>query len=717
MPAASMMRTRLPVSSSSHHLASSASRGRAADRSGETHHTRRDHAASREQRESQQRSYQASRGGKARAISNLFSSKPRHQQQQQQHWTRTKQDAMRTTETASATATATDATEKPRKVWKSAVDAKTGRTYYYDSVTRQTQWNKPLELATDEERRVILEKEKKQSDFFAAMEENILKSMAGGSLVPAASTKNRSSASVGSNGSSRSGSASGDEEDREEGIAEMSMRSRGTSQSTSASSKKGALLPKGFKPTSKPVRTISSMDNALLAELAKTGQKAEGLPFDTIVSSTKISPHSVSSFPFGSASEASESDGKSQLVSHLNSTFPPPMKRSSSGIRTPPKSEDDKAVDEFRRTAEEMAAMTLNDGERRTGGDSTAAARSSTPSPSLSELKSIPKPTFQQRNTCGTLYVSSTMSDPDKDATIKCVCGIYRAHILQAAHEEAASGFRPQVKFDEYEIFNDLRSERGAGLAKEVSISPSCIRSSDNPSYDTRDEAPKDLDPSIEAYTAESIESIVPSLDEIAAFYCDVFRRSQMETDCIIMSLIYIERLIKITVGGVRPRIGNWRSVLFASMVMSSKVWDDLSMWNADFSQTCPSGVRFPLKRINELELAMLNCLKFDVKVQASEYAKYYFLLRSMCIRSGLAGHDLIHARALDIEGARKIEDLSSKFQHDGMVGVDTNKSGTSNSPSTKALGSRSKSTGEVVEASSPNTGAAKVNLEKIVQM
>lgn len=37
-----------------------------------------------------------------------------------------------------------------------------------------------------------------------------------------------------------------------------------------------------------------------------------------------------------------------------------------------------------------------------------------------------------------------------------------------------------------------------------------------------------------------------------------------------------------------------------ASLIMSSKVWDDLSMWNADFSQVSPS---FTLRRINELEL------------------------------------------------------------------------------------------------------------------
>ena len=597
------------------------------------------------------------------------------------------------------------ATAPAKQVWRSAKDPKTGRTYYYDVVTRQTQWRKPLELATDEERKAIEEKERKQKEFFAAMESNILKSLAGGNLVPSSG-----------NESSATGGTYGKEEDN---VAEMKSTSGSRTSFPSSSSDiddntapKG-LLPKTLKPSQKPVRTISSMDDALIAELAKTGQTLES-PFDALA--TKVSPTSVVStsytYPLDGDGGGSGSEGegdKTPLASHLNAAFPPPTKQSSSltGNSSPTSSEDDRAVDEFRRTAEEMAAMTING----TGEDPTSA----TPKPSPEQLKSIPKPVFKQRNTCGTLHVSSTMSDPDKDATIKCICGIFRAHIVQAAHEEVASGFRSHVKFDEYEIFNDLRSERGSGCPKRISASAAYEDSRDEPPLSDGTES------SIEAYTPDSIESCVPSLDEITAFYSDIFRRSQMETDCIIMSLIYIERLIKVTVGGVRPRIGNWRSLLFASMVMSSKVWDDLSMWNADFSQTCPSGVRFPLKRINELELAMLNCLKFDVKVKASEYAKYYFLIRSMCIRSGLAGHDLIHSKALDIEGAKKIEDISSKFHR---------KSSSSASPSSASPSSplpvpiavvnrRTKSTGEVEKTSSPaaSSGGVKVHLENIIQM
>lgn len=137
-----------------------------------------------------------------------------------------------------------------------------------------------------------------------------------------------------------------------------------------------------------------------------------------------------------------------------------------------------------------------------------------------------------------------------------------------------------------------------------------------------------------------------------------------MESDCIIMSLIYVERLIKKTGGKLRPRRSNWRSLVFSCMILSSKVWDDLSMWNVDFSQSCPPGVTFSLQRINELELAVLNALSFQVKVPASEYAKYYFLLRSMLIKSGLGGDNVMALDPLDVMAARQLQQVSSQFEN-----------------------------------------------------
>lgn len=157
-----------------------------------------------------------------------------------------------------------------------------------------------------------------------------------------------------------------------------------------------------------------------------------------------------------------------------------------------------------------------------------------------------------------------------------------------------------------------------------------------------------------------------PSLDEVTKFYRDIFLKAQMESDCMIMSLIYVEKLIKKTKGALRPRASNWRSIIFSCMILSSKVWDDLSMWNVDFSQSCPKGVSFPLQRINDLELNILNALGFQVKVPASEYAKYYFLLRSMLIKSGLGGDEM--SNALDVEGARRLQQMSSQFEDLSMA-------------------------------------------------
>jgi hypothetical protein len=53
---------------------------------------------------------------------------------------------------------------------------------------------------------------------------------------------------------------------------------------------------------------------------------------------------------------------------------------------------------------------------------------------------------------------------------------------------------------------------------------------------------------------------------------------------------------------------------------------------------------------------------RYDVKVKASEYAKYYFLLRSMLMKSGLGGDHIESLQPLDIDGAKKIEMISEEY-------------------------------------------------------
>ena len=66
------------------------------------------------------------------------------------------------------------------RVWRSAKDPKTGRTYYYDVLTRETRWTKPRELQGEAERRRLDDEKKERRKFFDEMERNMRKNFAAG---------------------------------------------------------------------------------------------------------------------------------------------------------------------------------------------------------------------------------------------------------------------------------------------------------------------------------------------------------------------------------------------------------------------------------------------------------------------------------------------------------------------------------------------------------
>jgi len=511
--------------------------------------------------------------------------------------------------------------------WQSAVDPKSGRTYYYNVRTRETQWRKPLELASEAEREEMERKERTQKEFFAAMEANILRSMATGKVV------------------------------------ENSPKPQNLERKKSNEMGKLGRCP--------PVRTISSMDECILRDLVKSVPTSDAvykrvsekfLPMEKIL---EASSSEQSNFNVPSSQKVKDGYGMSdevikamqdlnditQEMSTLGSNID--LKYSTSrkdekhlGLNLKESVGDlkssSKEPTEDLRSSLKQPVRSINDKNMKLKENERSNLRDSLKQKPVTMKKTKPaskgKPSLMKRNTCGTIYVRTTMSAPDKHATIKCICGVFRAHIVSSQKEESDRGTTYNSVIDDFRIFNDRDSQRKAAVKEEEELA-------------------------FEDLHFDEVEKDIPSLDEIAYFFRDVFIKAQMESDCIIMSLIYVERLIKITKGKLRPRKSNWRSLLFACLILSSKVWDDLSMWNGDFSQTCPAGVQFSLKRINELELAVLNVLKYVVKVPASEYAKYYFLLRAMLIKSGLGGDELKTMNPLDVEGAKKLEQVSTNYQ------------------------------------------------------
>jgi len=303
-------------------------------------------------------------------------------------------------------------TDKSR-IWRSAIDAKTGRTYYYDVLTRETQWRKPIELASEEERLAMERKEQKQKEFFAAMEENILRNLANGSYTPPLSTD----------------LTEGEERD---GLGQLKAIE------TTVGSSDITMLTQ--KP-SRAVRTISSMDQHVLAELTRV--EKENIQMLSMSASSSLKIHQIEVSP------------TSVIIMPNNNSFDyadhNKLVRTPSDSATVSSSDDEdekeRAIAEVERVANAMAQ--LDDLSPSTHGSKESRNESSS-----TVSCHLAKPSLRKRNTCSTLYVGSTMSAPDKDATIKCICGVYRAHILQAVSGSKSNS--KKTSFEEYEIFRDV---------------------------------------------------------------------------------------------------------------------------------------------------------------------------------------------------------------------------------------------------------------------
>jgi len=117
----------------------------------------------------------------------------------------------------------------------------------------------------------------------------------------------------------------------------------------------------------------------------------------------------------------------------------------------------------------------------------------------------------------------------------------------------------------------------------------------------------------------------VPTADQINNFLSRIFGKLSLSVECAIVALLYAERLM--SQGKIAMNGRNWRPILLASILMASKMWDDLSSWNIEFSELFPI---FTLKEINQLEKLFLQEINYNLFISGTEYARYYFALRGL---------------------------------------------------------------------------------------
>jgi len=107
-----------------------------------------------------------------------------------------------------------------------------------------------------------------------------------------------------------------------------------------------------------------------------------------------------------------------------------------------------------------------------------------------------------------------------------------------------------------------------------------------------------------------------PCINKINNFISYILENGQIEPECIILLMIYIDRILNNSDIKLQPN--NWRNLIFCCFVIASKIIDDDSFENKDFL------IGFPQFDINNLEKKLLELLQYNIHIDADLYDTYF---------------------------------------------------------------------------------------------
>ncbi|CAI2368845.1 unnamed protein product [Moneuplotes crassus] len=113
---------------------------------------------------------------------------------------------------------------------------------------------------------------------------------------------------------------------------------------------------------------------------------------------------------------------------------------------------------------------------------------------------------------------------------------------------------------------------------------------------------------------------------EIKDFISEIFSELSLDSECILTSLIYLERLI--SKAKLELRASNWKPLILTSIILSSKYWEDCCFWNYDFLEFC----KYSIPGLNLMETRFITMIDFDFTISSSLYGKYYNKVTKMYI-------------------------------------------------------------------------------------
>ena len=116
-----------------------------------------------------------------------------------------------------------------------------------------------------------------------------------------------------------------------------------------------------------------------------------------------------------------------------------------------------------------------------------------------------------------------------------------------------------------------------------------------------------------------------PSVRDVWRLLKRLFDQARLNAECVIIALIYIERLMDTRGLALTPR--NWIVVVATALLTASKIQDDHASFNAEFAAILPL---FTLRQVNHMERVFLSTISYELYISADTYSAYYFGLKSI---------------------------------------------------------------------------------------
>eukprot|EP00927_Polykrikos_kofoidii_P071263 TRINITY_DN67555_c0_g1_i1.p1 TRINITY_DN67555_c0_g1~~TRINITY_DN67555_c0_g1_i1.p1 ORF type:complete len:711 (+),score=111.49 TRINITY_DN67555_c0_g1_i1:182-2314(+) len=229
-----------------------------------------------------------------------------------------------------------------------------------------------------------------------------------------------------------------------------------------------------------------------------------------------------------------------------------------------------------------------------------------------SNLLSSPKANAKLSKSLDSAQVRECLAGFDVDHIIKCLATALHNKIIVNVRKSRPHSAPPDRV-----------------LQCAVFLDPACRQRLEETAADGFNNSTVELGSSMISGTFDPLNRIavrsVPHRWDVYGFLRDVMMNFRLEPEVSIITLFYLERFSEMT--GVVLTPDNWQRLAISAMMLASKVWNDESFENIEFAQLCPL---YTLEEINTFEGVFLKSVEWRVSVKGSEYAKTYFLLRTL---------------------------------------------------------------------------------------